>query len=111
MHTGPHRGKHVYTQQSKGGRADFDIALGGSHGHNHLLIHVYLLTKVWDRLGVAGTYAQGYTEVHTFVLSYAKGSGKTWGVRWTHILVLKHVHIIPKVWNQPRGGWDTHGTT
>ena len=53
-------------------------------------------------------HSNNATWEHTFLYNYAKGVKLTWGVMWTCIHVVMHVHILTKVWDQMRGYWDVH---
>ena len=58
--------------------------------------------------GVTGTHMWDHTGVHIVVHNHAKGMEQTWGVRWTCINALMHVHILTKEWYQKRGDKDIH---
>ena len=51
---------------------------------------------------------QWHTWAPMFACNNAKGVEQTWGVRWTCIHVLMHVHILIKVREHKWGDWDTN---
>ena len=75
-------------------------------------MHIHILSKVWEqRRGDSDMHKvtqMCVTKWHTFVHNYAKGMEYTWGVRWTCINIMMHVHILTKVWDYMRGDWNIH---
>ena len=59
-----------------------------------------------DRRSSGATHVGPHMGAHV-ACSYEKEVEQTWGIRWICIHVLMHVHILPKVWDQERGEWDT----
>ena len=63
---------------------------------------LWLLTE-----GVNDKQMYGYAGTQILACNCAKGVQHTWGVTWTCIHIPIHVHILTKVRDPMRGGWDT----
>ena len=96
---GPHRDTHVCKQLCKGVGEAWDV----SWPCIHILMHVHLLTKVWDQM-------KGNWDMYKGLHRGTHGAGmQRGGVRWTCIHVLMHVHILTKEWDQNKGvDWAKH---
>ena len=66
----------------------------------HVLMHIHLWTKVWEKVRGAGICTQGNTGLHIIAHNYATGKAADMGVRWTCIHVMMHVHLLTKVYDQ-----------
>ena len=75
--------------------------------------HLWLSSLPWFEVsplirGNTGTHILGHTGVHIFACNCAQGVDQRWGVMWTSICALVHVHILTEVWDQMRDDWDMH---
>ena len=77
----------------------------GSQMHINTCTDSYTHSKqgVKTEMGDTHTHKQCHTGAPIIPCNYPKGMELTWGIRWTCIHVLMHVHILTKVWEQNWG--------